>query len=594
MTSASLGLAARATFQSFANCYIREVDAGKRCAIACSGTARDGLEWYLARQRLYLRAVITADSHVGPTGFDRLYCCHAPEDGWREMSPLWAVQCMIHELCGQASTQVSGGTHAELELMMRTLHSCQRMEASLAASADATPGSDGFIESEQSLIFGHWLHPTPKSLQGMSDWQARAYAPEASGRFRLHFFAAPRDRISARSVDHDSVETIVASLCGDLKKRISLHADEQLLPMHPLQAEALLLRPQIQALITRGELRHLGPAGPDFTATSSVRTVCSEQSRWMLKFSLPVKITNSLRLNRRHELEAGVAMADLVRILKLEERLPKLTFLKDPAYLTLDIEGEEESGFEVIFRANPFTGEAGDHICSIAALAAAPPPGQFSRMTRTIHRLSETPGLSLEMAAMRWFEHYLECVVGSLVRLYDETGIALEAHQQNMLLDLSEGYPNRAIYRDSQGFYLSERHRQALVACLPELARIESLFFADPEISRRLGYYLFVNQVFAVIHRMAMDGLAPERVLIDRLRRYLRSLLPGLRGVGGDFVLHLLESRTITTKANLGVRVANIDELEHAGGASLYREMSNPLHPGTSMSLARFGDALAS
>ena len=39
---------------------------------------------------------------------------------------------------------------------------------------------------------------------------------------------------------------------------------------------------------------------------------------------------------------------------------------------------------------------------------------------------------------------------------------ALEAHQQNMLVDVSKGWPTEVVYRDSQGFYLSERHRPTL------------------------------------------------------------------------------------------------------------------------------------
>ena len=35
-----------------------------------------------------------------------------------------------------------------------------------------------FIEAEQSLLFGHLTHPTPKSRQGILEWKSAMYSPE--------------------------------------------------------------------------------------------------------------------------------------------------------------------------------------------------------------------------------------------------------------------------------------------------------------------------------------------------------------------------------------------------------------------------------
>lgn len=585
-------IAAAATFQSFANCYIREIDAGCAACMALDGCERRCLDWYLSGPRLHLRAVLTSESQVGPKAFGALFSRHSGERGWREIDPLWAVQCLVQDLAEKTKHESRPG--AGLELMLRTLQSCARI-ADLAAQTAAQPLDNrpqGFIESEQSLVFGHWMHPTPKSLTGMSDWQSAVYAPEGGGRFALTYFAAPRDRVRACSVAGD-LDAILRDMAGDLLDMVPLGENEMLLPMHPLQAEALLLQPQIQALMAAGGLRLLGSGGVRFTATSSVRTIASDDCDWMLKFSLPVKITNSLRLNRAHELEAGVVMARLVALLDIKTRLPKLGFLRDPAYLTLDLPGSSESGFEVILRENPYRGDRGEGVVSLAALTAPALPGRRQRLAALIERLAGEAGLARTEAAHQWFDRYLDCAVTALVRLYDETGIALEAHQQNMLVDVSQGWPSKVIYRDSQGFYLSERHRPALTKALPELAEVADLFYPDAEIRRRFGYYLAVNQVFAVIHRMAAEGLADEACLLTRLRGHLTSLTRTLRGSGLDFVRHLLDDSTITTKANLGVRVAGIDELEGGAGASLYREMPNPLHP-THIQNGRLTDALAS
>ncbi|MDR7030779.1 siderophore synthetase component [Rhizobium rosettiformans] len=584
-------IAAATTFQSFANCYIREIDAGCAGCMALDGCERRCLDWYLTEQRLHLRAVLEAESQVGPRAFGPLFSRQQGETAWQPIDPLWAVQCLVQDLTEKTKSESRPG--AGLELMLRTLQSCARIATLANAAQDRRDNQpEGFLESEQSLTFGHWMHPTPKSLTGMSDWQSEVYAPEGGGRFALSYFAAPRDMVRACSVAGD-LNAIVGAMAGDLLDARTLDEEEMLLPMHPLQAEALMLQPRIQALIEAGLLRPLGSGGVLFTATSSVRTIASDDCDWMLKFSLPVKITNSLRLNRRHELEAGVVMAQLVDLLDLETRLPKLGFLRDPAYLTLDLPGSSESGFEVILRENPYRGDRGEGVVSLAALTAPALPGRRQRLAALIERLAGEAGLARTEAAHQWFDRYLDCAMTALVRLYDETGIALEAHQQNMLVEVSQGWPTKVIYRDSQGFYLSERHRPTLTSALPALTEVADLFYPDAEIRRRFGYYLVVNQVFAVIHRMGTEGLADEVCLLTRLRSHLMALAKTLRGSGLDFVRHLLDDSTITTKANLGVRVAGIDELEGGAGASLYREMPNPLHP-THIQNGRLTDALAS
>ena len=132
-----------------------------------------------------------------------------------------------------------------------------------------------FIAGERALVFGHWLHPTPKSRQGMTFWQQETYAPEFHGQFQLHYFAARTDLVDHSSADINPATAIIATLARQGAVDLSLNDGETLLPMHPLQAQALALDPEIEALMREGSLRSLGAAGATFTATSSVRTVWS-------------------------------------------------------------------------------------------------------------------------------------------------------------------------------------------------------------------------------------------------------------------------------------------------------------------------------
>jgi spermidine-citrate ligase len=587
--------AARATFAGLANCYWREADRGIETTRAIGDeTAIDGIEWRLVREGVTLFAELVYRSLTGPHRFGRLWKRSAGGQGFEPIDSLWATLLIIRECYAEGAEQDGAALRQhEIELIGRVVSSCQAMRTHLDCPP-ARRNSDGFIEAEQSLTYGHWLHPTPKSRQGMTDWQEPAYAPERRGHFALTLFAA-----DGRLVRHDSAAgrdapSIAESLVGRSRERLGLRKGEVLLPAHPLQAEALLLDPDVAALIAQGRLRRIDTAGPAFTATSSVRTVYNADLPWMLKFSLPVRITNSLRINRREELAAGVAMARLLRKLPFPAAHPKFRLVADPAYLTIDLPGRSESGFEVIFRENPFTGTAQNGIVTIAALTADPRPGERSRLDRLVRDIAARTGITTAHAARLWFGAYLDCALDPAILLYDRHGIALEAHQQNSLLDVSNGWPATCYYRDNQGYYLSAAHRRRLTTMLPELAAIPSMFFDDADIRRWFAYYLVVNQIFSVVSRMGCDGHAEEQSLVAMLAARLEGLAGTLQGVGRDFASSLLERPEIASKANLMTRVRDIDEFDGGAGSetTLFAPIANPIFAAATGREVR--DALAS
>ncbi|TIM36163.1 MAG: hypothetical protein E5Y61_05115 [Mesorhizobium sp.] len=564
--------AEQATFRAFANSYLRELNSGVPVFHRIGERNFDCVEISLPSRHPVLRIEMKSRSLCGMHLFGQIWIRQDAGPNWHEIEPILAVHLLV-----LAAREAGSATHrqADVELLERILQSCQATKRYLDA-ADRAPPSVGFIAAEQSLYFGHPLHPTPKSLQGMSNWQQEVYAPELRGGFQLAYFAAAAHLVREDSAG-TAVTSIVSSLLGNDAGNVAAGNGEMLLPMHPLQAQALMLDPAVRALMDSGQIRYLGPAGPVFTATSSVRTVYSDDAAWMPKFSLPVRITNSKRVNRRHELEAGVAVARLFERAGIDMFEPRLGFLHDSAYLTLDFSGQAESGFEVIFRENPFRGRADHPVITVSALTAEPRPGHSSLFETVVRRVAQDHDISVRQACRRWFECYLDCALDPLVKLYDRFGVALEAHQQNSLLDLSQqGLPSRYLYRDSQGFYLSNSFRARWYGLVPEVVQIRSLFFDDREIRERLSYYLIVNQIFSVIARAGHDGLASEAELLAMLRARLKKLGQELTGAGGEFATSLLDKPHITAKANLAIRLQDVDELAE-GGSAIYTHFPNPL-----------------
>ncbi len=564
-------VAERAAFRAFANCYLREIDAGR--FVARDGPAPSFIEWRLTGQRRRLRAALAYRSLCGAHEFGLVQAADFGDGRFRSISWLTGIQLMIAEASERNGGALAGSANSAA-LLSRVIQSIRAIDANLTRTRTTVPGHD-FLATEQSLVYGHWLHPTPKSMEGITPWQREVYAPEAGGRFQLVAFAVDRHHVREDHAYGPKPTEIAARLAGDDLARCGLGDKEAILLMHPLQAEYLQLSPHVAAARRDGILRLLGPVGPDFFATSSMRTVCSADAGYQLKFSLPVQITNSVRRNGLEEMKAGVAMA---RWLKRQGALAEaggLSFLPDPAWVTVELPGQTDTGFETIYRET--VAPDAEPPVMVAALTAAPVRPRPSMLKGLIARLAARDGATPQATAARWFDAYLKASVEPVIRFFDRTGIALEAHQQNCLLRLVDGWPDGLVYRDNQGFYLSESERPALSTNFPEARGIDGLFFREEEIVGRLTYYLLVNQVFSVIARLGEDGLLPEDAAIGQLRQTLQTLAGRTSRGGRRFCDTALAAPDLVLKANLGLRLADTDELASPTGAGVYTRWPNPL-----------------
>ncbi len=372
-----------------------------------------------------------------------------------------------------------------------------------------------FIVAEQSLAFGHPLHPTAKSRVGM-------------------------------------------------------------LPTHPGQARRLLERPRVRALLEAGLLDDLGPIGAPWQPTSSVRTVYRAGAPFMLKLSLGVRITNSVRANLAKELARGVEVKRLLDAglaAELAARFPRFAIVPDPAWATLRDGGGRESGFEVVLRANPYPASAPPDATVVAALCATPAGGGPSRLARIVHSLASGTGQPVDATARRWFRRHLELVADPLLWLDGARGIALEAHQQNVVVELEGGWPAGCRYRDNQGYYFKASRAERLRALLPDLNRSSDTICDDAVANERFGYYLGINHLLGMVGALGAAGLADERDLLADLAEHLRSSTSG-----SPLARTLADASTLRCKANLRTRLAGLDEL--AGPLetqSVYVDLPNPV-----------------
>ena len=283
--------AAHVSFQAFCNCYLREISDGRwhdpklfaeRFDCAVAPEIHHIVEIPLPHSRTALALFINYRSLVGRHSIQEVYERPAGTSTWKRLDALSAQLRLIDEIYAPHP-----GSPHRLELLSRVIESHQTMDRYMAhwrsgESSSKSGHQASFIESEQSFITGHWLHPTPKSRQGMHAWQHLLYTPELNGRFRLAFFAARHDLIYQDSLIDLPAERISFEIaCHGLDDHTHLDqlvdAGFCLIPVHPLQAHWLPSQPYIQSLLSSGALLPLGELGPCFTATSSVRTVYSAE-----------------------------------------------------------------------------------------------------------------------------------------------------------------------------------------------------------------------------------------------------------------------------------------------------------------------------
>ncbi|WP_174615978.1 IucA/IucC family protein [Virgibacillus ihumii] len=479
------------------------------------------------------------------------------------------------------------------ELLLRTILSYQTMKGILSHRSDdlteCYQAEKTFLQSEQSLLIGHQVHPTPKSRQGIDDEEEHIFAPERKGSFQIHYF-----RVKHELVEEDSVLSQTATMLikeelsrdpfvsESFKELYCQQDDWSLIPVHPLQARKLLGKQSVHNQIEAGKLVYLGPKGREYYPTASIRTVYHQDAAYMYKFSIPVKITNSLRVNKRKELDRGVEVSRLLRqeiMDSLNELYPSFKVIEDPAYITVNLDMEEESGFETVVRDNPFQAENAQRTTLLAGLSQDHVEGGKSHLANVIHQLAERKQLSIEEASEQWFRRYLNITLRPLYWIYTTYGIALEAHQQNSVVQLDEnGLPAAFFYRDNQGYYFMDSKAQWLKQVVPNLNEKSDTICTDSIAEERFRYYFFFNHIFGLINAFGVSHLIEEHRLLKLLKEELHALFKQF-GDSTNLISSLLNEETLPCKANLLTRVHDMDELVGSlETQSVYTSVENPLY----------------
>ncbi|MDP2711680.1 MAG: IucA/IucC family protein [Solirubrobacteraceae bacterium] len=614
-TSAARDAAVAAATETLLNCYLREGGEWQALPAAEAGDRAQPGDTHVALLALRdrRRTLLAGVRYLSPTQRHRfrLPVMLAVDGGQAVPVTLDTLAALLVEQLGGAERAAGGadaigaGRRDGGRVAPDPAPLLERLHASVAAVASFLTARDGevdalwsaaplsFVESEQALLLGHMLHPTPKSRTEMSAAQQRAYSPEAGARFALHWLA-----VDAGLVEHDSATGTPAPQLAERLLRDDPAVDEAaldaalaglgervLIPAHPWELAHLRERDAVAAaLLADGAIVDLGPLGGAVAPTSSLRTVHGAGWPYQLKFSLHVRVTNSMRVTLPKELRRAVEAARLLQTevgAQAARLAPDFVMLQDPAYLAVRHGGELIDGLSVLLRDNRWPAASRADVSALTTLCQDHPYGGRSRIGQLVATIARREQRSEPQVARAWFQRYGEVVLVPLLRLFGELGLCMEPHQQNVLLELEAGWPARAVYRDSQGYFHREAAHDDITAIVPGIGEDSESIFPEALADERLVYYPFVNNALGVINALGVAGCLDEHLLLADLRALLeRERARGAR-YPATLLDRLLDDPTWPCKANLRTRLHDMDELiGDIADQSVYVTIANPLREG--------------
>ena len=444
-----------------------------------------------------------------------------------------------------------------------------------------------FKDAEQGLIVGHTFHPHPKNRDEFSQEDYKKYSPEAAGDFYLHWFMVHADivhsHISKNFEQKEWSDELFVKEVTNLETYKELKAKGYIpYPVHPWQKNILLKMPLIQDYITEGLVVDLGMADALFEKwypTSSLRSIYNETSPYMLKFSLSVRLTNSIRHLLPLEVVRGLQVMDVFSTATGKtflNKYPQFNILFEPAFIAITDRNKKILNETIVaLRINPFTKNNSQKIV-LATLTQDNPLGGVSLIGTEIIRSSELRQVSLEVAAVEWFEKYLQVAVKPLLMAQANYGVLLGAHQQNLILEIKDNMPVASYFRDCQGTGYSKLGFELFSGDV-DLMTLENGNILDDKMGNTLfSYYLFINSTFNVISSIAKDAGIKEETLMKILKRELVNWQQtGVRD--SSCFDYLLNTPKLLQKGNFLCSFVNMNENTTENPLGIYNVFPNPI-----------------
>lgn len=339
----------------------------------------------------------------------------------------------------------------------------------------------------------------------------------------------------------------------------------------------------MQSYMRDGRIRECDESTKVWHATSSLRSVYREDADFMLKFSISLRLTNSIRHLLFHEVERGQQLHDVLATPTGQRFLrehPSFQMMSEPAFVAFkDEQGLPLSESIVVCRENPFQNTVARNKVVLATLTQDHPFGGLNLIQRLILSSTVEANQSLRTRARLWFDGFLKASVAPILAAHANYGIVLGAHQQNLILDLQNGYPVGSFFRDCQGTGYTELGWSLFAEDVPLLSKGNGNILGEDMGNWLLSYYVILNSTFNVITALSQNDWIQEEELLADLKDCLGRLLA--KGVRDESCLRYLlyEKKGLMHKGNFLCSFKNMNENTIDDPLAIYTRVPNPLAP---------------
>ena len=476
-----------------------------------------------------------------------------------------------------------GATDAQIEnFIARVNNSVKNIEFSLNKRLPGIKNlfavSAGFKEAEQGLFVGHTFHPTPKSRSEFSDADFDQYSPEMGGHFALDWVLVKSNLYFEKSAvgftDHKWLTDLFIQELGSDK----LKNDYVPFHIHPWQKSFILNHPDVASYLAEGSILEIAPSDRQWYPTSSLRTIYSPDADYQLKFSMNVRLTNSIRHLLVKELDRGLQVHDVFHHKlghEFSELNPQFQVIHEPVYGALkDKEGHPIQISLMMARFNPF--KKSNQAIVLATLTQDHPEFEANMLQSYIEKYAKAQATDLNTASKLWFIEFLLVAMRPLLMAQSSYGILLGSHQQNMILEIHEDRPYKSYFRDCNGTGYSSLGFDLFHSDVKSLVKENGNILEGEEANFLFGYYIIINSTFNVISSMAHAGHVSEEELVSCLRNFLLDLKKE-NPKDSSFLDYLLSRETLMHKGNFFCSFKDINENTEKNPLAIYTEIPNPI-----------------
>ena len=502
-----------------------------------------------------------------------------------ELEFLDLVKVVVEDLSVILKTDESQKNH----FLSRVMNSADNIEEYLrlrfADFSNLSSKGVNFKEAEQGLFVGHTFHPTPKSRSEFDPSSLLKYSPETAGHFPLHWFLLHKSIFFQKlAQNYERPQWVFELFQNEFNDKKTIEKDYIPFPVHPWQKKYLLKNKDIADYLNEKLIIDLGASDKEWFPTSSLRTLYAPHSEYMLKFSMNLRLTNSVRNLLVHELDRGLQVHDVFTHSegeKFSKENPTFEVIHEPVYAGIkDSQGEIIQESLIVGRFNPFMKDS--EAIVVATLTQDDLEFGHNRLYHYVQNLTQANSKSFEVNATAWFKKFLDVSIVPLIEAQANYGILLGAHQQNLILEMKENLPIRSYFRDCNGTGYSELGHSLFGKDVKSLVHSNGNILDKESASFLFGYYVIINSTFNILSSLAHSGKVTEEKLLQVLRSTLKSL-KDKTPKDSSFIDYLLYSPTLQHKGNFLCSLRNINENTEKNPLAIYTEISNPIFEKVSM-----------